>query len=145
MGHYVLKHILWGFAEAVAGLLIMLPLAGSIVQWTVAKRGAQWHLRGMTDMAAVPVFLLTVSVLGFLSDPIANSLSRRMEHQADAYGLASTGNGPALARAFVYFASHDLSDPYPPPLIKFWLFSHPPIGERINFVLGRKNVLPSRT
>ena len=139
MGHYVLKHIPWGFAETVAGLLVLLPLTGRVVQWLVARHGKQWRLRGMTDLAAVPVFLLTLSTLGFLSDPIVNGLSRRMEHQADAYGLAATGNGPALARAFVYFASHDLSDPSPPPFVKFWLFSHPPIGERINFVLGRKS------
>jgi STE24 endopeptidase len=145
MGHYVLKHIPWGFAETVAGLLVLLPLTGRIVGWALAKRGNQWRLRGMTDLAAVPVFLLTVSVLGFLADPITNGLSRRMEHQADAYGLAATRNGPALARAFVYFASHDLSDPYPPPLVKFWLFSHPPIGERINFVLGRKSAPPYGT
>lgn len=145
MGHYVLKHIPWGFAETLAGLLVLLPLTASVAGWTLAKRGARWGLRGMTDLAAVPVLLLTVSALGFLADPITNGLSRRMEHQADAYGLAATHNGPALARAFVYFASHDLSDPNPPPLVKFWLFSHPPIGERINFVLGRKNVPPYGT
>jgi len=142
MGHYVLKHILWGFAETIAGLLIFLPLTQSMTQWLLDKRGGQWRLRGMTDMAAVPVFLLTISILGFLSDPIVNGLSRRMEHQADAYGLAATRNGPALARAFVYFASHDLSDPNPPPFVQFWLGSHPPLGERINFVLGRKSARP---
>ncbi len=145
IGHYVLKHIPWGFAETLAGLLVLLPLVRYTVQKLLDTRGKQWHLRGMTDIAAVPVFLLTVSVLGFLADPITNSLSRRVEHQADAYGLAATHDGPALARAFVYFASHDLSDPYPPPLVKFWLFSHPPIGERINFVLGRKSVPPYGT
>ena len=142
MGHYVLKHIPWGFAQTLAGLLILLPLTRRVVEQALAKRGAAWHLRGMTDLAAVPVFLLTLSVLGFLADPLTNGLSRRVEHQADEYGLAATHNGPALARAFVYFASHDLSDPDPPAWIKLWLFSHPPIGERINFVLGRKNAPP---
>ncbi len=137
MGHYVLKHVPWGFAETVLGLLILLPLAQRVAQRGAAYWAARGRIRGLTDMAAVPVLLLTLSVLGFLCEPISNALSRRVEHQADAYGLAATHNGPAMARAFAYFAAHDLSDPYPPPFIKFWLFTHPPIGERIDFVLGR--------
>lgn len=137
MGHYVLKHVLWGFAETVTGLLILLPLAQRMAERDAAYWAARGHIRGLSDMAAVPVLLLTLSVLSFLCDPITNALSRRVEHQADAYGLAATHNGSAMARAFAYFAAHDLSDPNPPPFIKFWLFTHPPINERINFVLGR--------
>jgi len=29
----------------------------------------------------------------------------------------------------------DLSDPQPPPLARFWLYSHPPIGERVDFAV----------
>lgn len=139
MGHYVEKHIYWGFAATVLALLLALPLVQKIVTWLMARYGPRWRLRGLADFAAVPVFLLTLSVLSFLADPLTNGASRYIEHRADAYGLRVTHDGPAMARAFVFFAQHDLDDPYPPPFIKFWLYNHPPLGERIDFVMGRRS------
>ena len=139
MGHYVEKHIYWGFAASVLGLLFALPLAQKLVEGLVRRGGPRWRLTGLTDLAAVPVFLLTVNLLSFLADPLTNGASRYIEHRADAYGLRVTHNGPAMARAFVFFAQHDLDDPDPPPFIKFWTFTHPPLGERIDFVMGRKS------
>ena len=138
MGHYVEKHILWGFAASVLGLLLALPLAQKVAEGFLRRFGPRWRLRGPTDFAAVPVFLLTLNLLSFLADPLTNGASRYIEHRADAYGLRVTHDGPAMARAFVFFARHDLDDPYPPPFIKFWTFTHPPLGERINFVMGRE-------
>ncbi len=137
MGHYVLKHIYWGFAGSVLGLLIILPVLQKCAEWLVRRKGTRWRITGLTDPAAIPAFLLIVIVFSFLTDPITNGVSRNIEHQADAYGLHLTHDGPAMARVFVHFAHHDLSDPDPPAFIKFWLFSHPPLQERIDFVLGR--------
>lgn len=138
MGHYVEKHIVWGFFISLLGLLIALPLGQWLVEWQIRRYGPRWRLRALTDFAAVPVFLLTLNLLSFLSDPISNGVSRYFEHRADAYGLRVTHNGPAMARAFVFFAKHDLDDPTPPPFIKFWLYTHPPLSERIHFVQGEK-------
>jgi len=138
MGHYVEKHIVWGFAASVLALLVALPLAQKVVEWLVARYGGRWRLTGLTDLAAIPVFLLTLGLLSFLADPLVNAASRYIEHRADAYGLRVTRNGPAMARAFVFFARHDLDDPYPPPFIKFWIYTHPSLGERIDFVMGRR-------
>ena len=137
MGHYVEKHIYWGFAASVLALLVALPLGQKVVEWFLRRCGPRWKLNGITDIAAIPVFLLVVSLGSFLADPLTNGASRYIEHRADAYGLRVTHDGPAMARAFVFFAQHDLDDPYPPPFIKFWTFTHPPLGERIDFVMGR--------
>jgi STE24 endopeptidase len=139
MGHYVLKHLYWGFLLTVLGLLVALPLAQRFAEWLVRRCGSCWHIHGLTDYAATPALLLTVSLFSFLLAPITNGVSREVEHQADAYGLKVTGNGPAMARAFVTISEQNLSDPNPPPFIKFWLFTHPPLQERIDFVLGRKS------
>ena len=139
MGHYVEKHILWGFAASVLALLVALPLAQKVIEWLMRRCGPRWRLRGLDDFATIPVFLLTVSLLSFLADPLTNGASRYIEHRADAYGLRVTHNGPAMARAFVFFARHDLQEPYPPPFVKFWMDTHPPLGERIDFVMGRKS------
>lgn len=138
MGHYVLKHLYWGFLMTVGGLMLLLPLAQRFAEWLLARFGPRWGLDGLTDYGATPVLLLTVTLFSFLLAPITNGVSREIEHQADAYGLRVTGNGPAMARAFVSLSEQNLSDPNPPPFLKFWLFSHPPLSERIDFALGRK-------
>ena len=138
MGHYVLKHIYWGFALSVGGLLLVLPLAKRVYEALVARYGSRWDITGPGDYAAVPALLLTVSLFSFLLAPVTNGVSREIEHQADAYGLSVTGNRPAMARAFVSLSEQNLSDPNPPAFIKFWLFTHPPLSERIDFALGKK-------
>ena len=138
MGHYVLKHLYWGFLLTVLGLLAALPLAQKFAQWLARRYGPRWKIDGLADHAATPVLLLTVSLFSFFLAPVTNAVSREVEHQADSYGLHLTGNGPAMARAFVSISEQNLSDPNPPPFIKFWLFTHPSLQERINFALGRK-------
>ncbi|MGI4791584.1 MAG: M48 family metallopeptidase [Janthinobacterium lividum] len=139
MGHYVLKHLYWGFLMSVLGLLLVLPLAQKFAERLLHRFGPGWQIDSLTDYAATPVLLLTVSLFGFLLAPITNGISREIEHQADAYGLQVTQNPPAMARAFVSLSEQNLSAPNPPPFIKFWLFTHPPLQERIDFVLGRKS------
>ncbi len=138
MGHYVLKHLYWGFALSVLGLLLALPLAQRFAERLVARFGPRWGVDGLTDYAATPALLLTVSLFSFLLAPLTNAASREVEHQADAYGLQVTGNGPAMARAFVSLSEQNLSDPNPPPFIAFWLFTHPPLSQRIDFALSYK-------
>ena len=138
MGHYVLKHLYWGFAMTVGGLLLILPLAQWFVTALLARFGLRWGITGPADYAATPALLLTVTLFGFLLAPVTNAVSRQIEHQADAYGLGVTGNRPAMARAFVSLAEQNLDDPNPPAFIKFWLFTHPPLQERIDFALGRQ-------
>ncbi len=139
MGHYVLKHLYWGFLMTVGGLLLVLPLAQKFTEGLLKRYGPHWGVHGMTDHAATPALLLTVALFSFLLAPVTNGVSREIEHEADAYGLQVTGNGPAMARALVSLSEQNLSDPNPPAFIKFWLFSHPPLQERIDFALGRKS------
>jgi STE24 endopeptidase len=139
MGHYVLKHLYWGFLMTVGGLLLVLPLAQKFTKGLLRRYGPRWGVHGLTDYAATPALLLTVTLFSFLLAPVTNGVSREIEHEADAYGLQVTGNGPAMARAFVSLSEQNLSDPNPPAFIRFWLFSHPPLQERIDFALGRKS------
>lgn len=144
LGHYALRHVQRGFAETVLILLLVLPVAGKFAQWLVARFGARWGLRGLDDLAAIPVLLLTFSLFSFFSAPLENGLSRQIEHEADVYGLGLDGDGLAAARVYVHFAAHDLSDPDPPPLIRFWLFSHPPLRERFDEAMAAGNPASSR-
>ena len=137
LGHYYLHHVYLDFLISVAINVLLIPVNMYLARPFIARLPSRWGICGLEDFAVLPALILAISVGTFLSDPIGNAWSRTQEHEADAFSLRVTGNGPALARAFVSLSEQNLSEPDPPPLIEFWLFSHPSLKNRINFALGR--------
>ena len=80
--------------------------------------------------------MLVFFVLLFLSTPFAAAYSRWGEHEADKFSLELTHLNEPMATAFRKMAEDSKRDPNPNPLIKYWRYSHPPIGERIPFALS---------
>jgi len=137
MGHYVLAHIpktiafLWG-------LLLMLLVLAAAVLGRVFRRPDRWGIRGLTDWASLPVLILVVTIATELATPLIAGFIRNQEHQADIFGLeAIHGLVPdsprAAAGAFQILGETNLSDPNPSPFIRFWLYTHPPLPERLRF------------
>ena len=138
MGHYVLGHIWRGIAFFAAVLLVFLYLGYRGMHWMLGRWGAAWGIRGVDDWASLPALFILLSVFGFLSSPLTNSFSRYQEHQADIYGLEVIhglvpDSQQAAAHAFQILGEVNLSDPNPSEFIKIWLYSHPPLNERIVF------------
>jgi Zn-dependent protease with chaperone function len=136
LGHYYLHHVYMDFFISVGINILLVPFNMYLLRPYIARLPKRWGIRGLEDFAVLPALMLTLSIFGFLSDPIDNAWSRKQEHDADAFSLRVTGNGPAMARAFVALSQQNLSEPDPPPFIEFWLFSHPSLKDRINFALG---------
>lgn len=134
MGHYVLNHIWWGLAEGVVISLFVCFLAQRIYERGLAR----WRFESKADPAALAWMLLIAAAIGFLLSPLVNGLSRRVEHEADVFGLELTHLNEASAIAEVKFAEDSKFAPNPPPFIKFWLYSHPPAEDRIELALTYK-------
>ena len=138
LGHYVLGHISRTLAVASTGLLGALFFGRRLLEWSIARHGEAWSVTGVADVASLPVILFLLSAAGFLATPLFSAYSRRLEHAADVYGLDITRGiledpGVTAAEAFRRLAEIDLADPAPPAFIRFWLYGHPPIAERIAF------------
>jgi Zn-dependent protease with chaperone function len=104
----------------------------------VLRAGKRWKITGVDDWASLPLLLLAITVLSFLTEPAQNSFSRLLEHNADVYGLevihGIVPDAPqAAAQAFQILGEVSLSDPDPNPFIKFWLYDHPTVAERVRF------------
>jgi Zn-dependent protease with chaperone function len=52
-----------------------------------------------------------------------------------AYGIVADPN-TADVQSFQISGEEDLEDPDPNPFIRFWLYTHPPLEERIRFAAG---------
>jgi Zn-dependent protease with chaperone function len=137
-GHYVLHHIPKTMAFLAVLLFVALYVGYRGMRWLLERRGARWGVRGQSDWAAFPVFLLLISAFSFIGEPITSAWSRFQEHQADVYGLEVIhgivpDSQTVAADSFQLLGEVSLSDPDPPPFIEFWLYSHPSIGERVRF------------
>ncbi len=138
LGHYVLGHVWKGFLFFVVGLFFGLYVAYRLFNWVLARWGTSWGIRGPNDWAALAVLLLIMNVLDFIGTPIGNGFSRMQEHNADVYGLEVThgltpNSAQVAAGAFQVLGDVDLADPHPSKFITFWLYSHPPLGDRLSF------------
>ena len=137
LGHYVLRHIPKTIAFLWALLFVLLALGAAILRRVLGRPG-RWGIRSLPDWASLPVLLLGLTVAGELATPLISGYSRSQEHQADVFGLeAIHGIVPdsqcAAAEAFQILGETNLADPDPSPFIRFWLYDHPPLAERLRF------------
>ena len=141
MGHYVLGHISKSIAFASVVTLLILYLVYRSINWPLERWGKRRGLRGIEDWASLPALMFLFLLFVFLAEPVTNSFSRYQEHEADVYGLEVThgvvpDSRQAAAEAFQILGELDLADPQPSAFIKIWLYSHPPLAERLEFASG---------
>lgn len=134
MGHYVEKHIYIGIAAYILTILVGLWLIARIMPWMISKFGSVMKIDKMSDIRSLPLLLLLVSVLLFLSNPISNAVSRYQETRADEYAMELTGDAQSAVSTFQNLAKAGLSEVNPPFLVKIFRYTHPPMLERINTV-----------
>jgi Zn-dependent protease with chaperone function len=138
MGHYVLGHILLGILESFGLILVGIFAGFHVFQLLLRRFGTRWRIPAQDDWASLAVFVLVLTVLSFLVQPIANGLSRVDEHAADVYGQevvhGIVANPQATGQAaFQLLGENSYSYPYPSPLLQFWTGSHPPTWLRAAF------------
>ncbi|OAS20764.1 hypothetical protein A8708_18970 [Paenibacillus oryzisoli] len=131
MGHYVEKHIYWGLAYGIALSFAGFWLAFHAFRWILRRFGAALGLRGERDLAALPILLLLMMGMSFVSAPMQNAFSRVIEHRADQYAMRMTGDGNAAIHAFQQIAKENLSPVTQPKVVQWFRGSHPTIMERI--------------
>ena len=135
MGHYVLAHIWKGLAAVAILAFVAFGLVAWLTNTALARFGARWGVHEVSDLAALPLLLAMLALVGWGLAPLTNAMSRGIEHEADVFALEATHDTDAGARAFLKLAAANKSDPEPAGWVKFMLFTHPPLGERIQFAL----------
>lgn len=134
MGHYVLGHVvrmvLLISALAFAALFVIHRVSGSLI----ARHRERFGFDNLADIASLPLLVLLVNAMTLAVTPAILAYSRHNEHESDRFGLEITRDNHAAATAFVKLQVENLANPRPGWLFKFWRGSHPPIGERVDFM-----------
>lgn len=135
MGHYTLGHIWKGIAFFSAMGFALFFSAGIFMNAAVRRFGARWRFQELHDIASIPLFSFTLSLLFFVAQPGINSFARSIEHDADTFGLEVTRLNEPGARAFIKLGAQNKSNPEPPRVLKWLQYTHPPLVERVQYAL----------
>ena len=138
MGHYKLGHIWRGIAMISVVSFLFFFLLARLAGWMLKRFGTQWGVHELGDVASLPLLAASVSLLALLTQPIVNGFSRAIEHEADVFAVEVTRDNDAGARAFLKLGSQNRSNPEPSPFVKLFLYTHPPLIERMRFALEYK-------
>lgn len=138
MGHYALGHVVLGTTIGCISLLPCFWLAYFGVRLLLGRYGAAWRIPSQQDWGALVVLALVLLTLSAISDPIANGLSRMIEHNADVYGQEAVhgivADPQAVGlRTFQVLGEDSLDDPTPHPLFEWWFDTHPTTRFRAAF------------
>ena len=136
MGHYVLNHSYKGLV--MFGVLIVIAFA--FVNWAInlalARWGTAWDVRGIGDVAVLPLAALVFALFFFLTTPVNNTITRTMEFEADMYGLNAARQPDGEANVDMMLGEYRKLDPG--PLEEFIFFDHPSGRTRITAAMQWK-------
>lgn len=137
LGHQVHRD-LWKFIGLQAPVTLVVFYAVHRLVGPVLNRfGPRWGLdsdEGVRDVAALPLLALLGSGVTLVLTPMLNAITRNwVEHPADRYALDLTGKREAFISAMEKLGRMNLADPRPPALVKYMLYDHPTLQERIDF------------
>jgi STE24 endopeptidase len=124
LGHVRSRHILKGIGWTA---LVVLPTLW-ILALATRRRG------GVGDPANLPFVILVLTVLGLLTTPVQNAVSRRYEAEADWRSLNATRDPASTQKLFQTFERTSLDNPSPPTWDYLWLETHPTLAQRIAMV-----------
>ncbi len=87
-----------------------------------------------THVLNFPIFALVFSFCSLFWLPISNAFRRKLEFAADKYAVKLSRNPAAFIAALQKLGRVNFSDAHPSRLVKFFFYTHPPLGERLKHV-----------
>lgn len=128
MGHYLLNHVYALLLEL--GLVVLVGFAVvSAFFDSLRARFVRWEVRGIGDLAGLPLAALLCTTYIFLATPVVNSIIRTSESEADLFGLNAARQPDGQAQAALKLAEYRKMDPGPLEEIVF--YDHPSGRARI--------------
>jgi STE24 endopeptidase len=134
MAHYVEKHLYIGIAGYLLLSLLGLYLVQVIMKRVLEKWGNEVKISSADDIRSLPLILVILSLLMFISSPVSNAVSRYQENRADTYAINMTKNPQAAIGSFQELTRSGLSQVNPPFLVKIFRYGHPTMLERITML-----------
>jgi STE24 endopeptidase len=130
MGHYVLNHVYKGITFIGIVIVIGFAFLRWSFEWFRSRYGLRWDLRGVGDVAGLPLLMVLFSAFFLVMTPVTNTLTRTMEAEADNYGLNVARQPDGFAQAAMHLSEYRKLQPG--PIEEFVFYDHPSGYNRIH-------------
>ena len=133
-GHWKKKHVLKMLAMSQ-----ILSLIGFYAAYWLTKGDFLARLFALDNPSMYAKLLLVVfigSMVLFPIKPLMAYLSRRHEVEADDFAVRLTGAPESLAHGLIKLGKDNLANLHPHPWYAAVYYSHPPLVQRVNRILG---------
>ncbi len=130
LGHYVMNHVYKMLAFFALILLAGFLFAQWAMQRLLARHGEQLGLRGVADVASLPLLSAVFAVFMFLATPAINTPVRTQEVEADRFGLNLAREPHGVAEAVLKLTEYRKPDPG--PIEEALFFDHPSTRFRVH-------------
>src|SRR5712691_5808649 len=127
IAHHVHGDIWKGILFQSALMLAGFYLASLVLRAMTDRAG----LRGVDDVAGLPLLLLAAGAVSLVMVPVAHAMSRAFERSADRFALDLTRNPGAFISAMRRLGAQNLAEEHPSRLVQWLFYSHPPVRDRI--------------
>jgi STE24 endopeptidase len=136
MGHYVLNHEYKGLVMYGVVIVIGFAFLNWGINFALARWGEKWDIRGITDVAVLPLAVSVFSVFFFVMTPVTNTITRTMEYEADMFGLNVSRQPDGKANVDLMLGEYRKLDPS--PIEEFIFYDHPSGRTRITAAMRWK-------
>ncbi len=130
LGHYKYKHIVKNIFIGTVFSFITLYLIAILYETSLSWFGFE----SITKVAALPILSLWGMLIGLITTPIGNIISRKYEYQADKYAVKATENPETFKGTLNKLNEQNLGDEDPHPLVEWFFYSHPSIKNRVEAI-----------
>jgi STE24 endopeptidase len=128
IAHHVHGDIWKGIAFESALIVAGFYLASQVLHAAAGPIG----LRGVSDVAGLPLLLLAAGAVSLVMVPAAHAMSRAFERKADRFALDLTRNPAAFISAMRRLSAQNLAEEHPSRIVQWLFYSHPPVKDRIS-------------
>jgi STE24 endopeptidase len=131
LGHFKKKHIIKNILIGTASSFLTLFLIALLYQNSLSWFGYEY----ITQVSAIPLLAIWSMLIGLITTPLGNILSRKFEFEADEYAVIETKNPFAFKQTMEKLtAEQNLGDKEPHPFVEWFFYSHPSIRNRISAI-----------
>ena len=131
LAHEIAHHVHGDIWKGIAFESVLILAGFYLASKTLALLTPAFDLRGVDDVAGLPLLVLAAGAVSLATVPVAHALSRAFERRADRFALNLTRNPQAFISAMRRLGAQNLAEEHPSRIVQWLFYSHPPLLERI--------------
>jgi STE24 endopeptidase len=131
LAHEIAHHVHGDIWKGIAFESVMVVAGFFLASLVLRSTAPLAGLRGVDDVAGMPLLLLAAGAVSMTMVPAAHAMSRTFERKADRFALRLTRNPGAFISAMRRLGAQNLAEDDPSKLVQWMFYSHPPVRERI--------------